>query len=460
MRSRFNVISRINSKYWDIGKLFEYVMTAFVFCIPFSLRTLIYQSPLSSNGFFDAFSSQFLYVQDCILIIALLLFSIGVFTGRFTLRYHDSAPQRIFWFFIIILYILLVGTAYFAYDPKLTFFTALRSLLYIFTFYVFSERYFDIFRAIQLLVYSMLLQTGISVLQYVLQHSVGLQFLGEPYFDQATLGIAKIDVDHEKYIRSYGTFLHPNVLGGFALFIGSLSLFLYKKLQQKRWLFFSAVIGIAFILSFSRSAVMGLVFGLWIYFWIINPRINMALSKRKIIIGTILSLIILFNSQIGNLLQTRLTVSLNEQSVRERINYMQMSYGMIEHEPWGIGANHFTLRMQEFTGEKLLPWEHQPVHNVFLLMANELGLLGGTILIALIIWFSVTLYTSNLRFHTTFDRSLNHLLLFFIAAGLMISFVDHYFITNSSMMYLLAVIAPLCSFSLEGSVKTVKAIRY
>jgi len=57
---------------------------------------------------------------------------------------------------------------------------------------------------------------------------------------------------------------------------------------------------------------------------------------------------------------------------------------MFFHNPFGVGAGNFTLVMSEYSDIKLLPWNYQPVHNIFILAFAELGFFGGVILISLI----------------------------------------------------------------------------
>ena len=49
---------------------------------------------------------------------------------------------------------------------------------------------------------------------------------------------------------------------------------------------------------------------------------------------------------------------------------------MLYANPLGIGLSNFTLAMPDYTFIKLAPWEYQPVHNIYMLLANETGLIG------------------------------------------------------------------------------------
>ncbi|MCK4892131.1 MAG: hypothetical protein KAS78_05680, partial [Candidatus Pacebacteria bacterium] len=55
---------------------------------------------------------------------------------------------------------------------------------------------------------------------------------GESVIGPQIPGVAKIAVDGEKIIRAYGTFPHPNILGGFLIFTTVITIYLY--LEHKR----------------------------------------------------------------------------------------------------------------------------------------------------------------------------------------------------------------------------------
>src|SRR3990172_2239052 len=58
-------------------------------------------------------------------------------------------------------------------------------------------------------------QSIVAILQFISQKSLGLTILGESIFNAHDPGIAKIVINGDVFIRSYGFFPHPNILGGF-----------------------------------------------------------------------------------------------------------------------------------------------------------------------------------------------------------------------------------------------------
>ena len=81
------------------------------------------------------------------------------------------------------------------------------------------------------------LQSLIAIYQFIVQRSVFTspilaKITGESNIGPQISGVAKIVVDGEKIIRAYGTFPHPNILGGFLIFTLLITIYLY--LEHKR----------------------------------------------------------------------------------------------------------------------------------------------------------------------------------------------------------------------------------
>jgi hypothetical protein len=64
-------------------------------------------------------------------------------------------------------------------------------------------------------VISAFFQSLVAILQFIWQKSLGLTFLKESAFSVYDPGVAKVLINGDVFVRSYGFFPHPNVLGGF-----------------------------------------------------------------------------------------------------------------------------------------------------------------------------------------------------------------------------------------------------
>lgn len=438
--------------------LFELCLRIFIICIPFSRRFLLHSSPLSFGPFLDPFAAVFFYWTDFFLILSLLFFGLALWKKELDLQYYAGRAQTVFWFFLWLIFFFYLLSGFWAADPKLVFWGALRFLMSFFAFYLLCNGYLKIREVLRLLLFAFLLQTGLAIYQYWNQHSFGLSLFGEVHFQAETAGVARFDYQGSKFSRSYGTFLHPNVLGGFALFVLIFATYFWQRQKEKIWLFVGVAGGVALVLSFSRSALIALIVSSLIYLFFINPRVKKAISPLKILLACGVILLLAFSSSIVDLAKIRLQISTDENSVRERLNYMDISYRQILSQPWGIGAAHFTPKMQNHTSVKLLPWEKQPVHNVFLLLAAELGLAAVMVLIAFMLWLFHALHQCNRIFLMNSDKRLNRYLIYFLWAAFVISLFDHYFLTNNSALLLLLVYGVCCVYTLDSGRRAIKRI--
>jgi hypothetical protein len=80
------------------------------------------------------------------------------------------------------------------------------------------------------------------------------------------------------------------------------------------------------------------------------------------------------------------------QPLFERIFYIQSLIVLVQTNLFsGLGIGQFVLRIQDFFDEKLLSWQFQPIHNVFLLILSEEGIVG----LGLFLWFIYYTYLKN-----------------------------------------------------------------
>ena len=290
-------------------------------------------------------------------------------------------------------------------------------------------------------------QSLIGIAQFTIQHSIGLFWLKESLIGQNIAGVAKIIVNSSPLIRAYGLFPHPNILGGF-LFFSIIITLLYKKMfhvEQSEscdsekcstwnnsgannhsvknvprgtfWIFIKEkalsmvniinlilliqIFGI--LLSFSKSAILALVVAL-IYINIPPRRIpncstwNILESRGKRGTFAMYKFKKLFHvEQFKVLFGLGLVVlvelfflrvefyALFVKSLEERVLYLSISERIIVDNPIiGAGTGQFI-----FEAEKLFPnlevWQYQPVHNVFLLIWSEGGIVG-LVLFILFLW--------------------------------------------------------------------------
>jgi hypothetical protein len=262
-----------------------------------------------------------------------------------------------------------------------------------------------------------LYSSGIAVIQFFLQHSVGgiFWFLGERTFSAATPGIAQVPLCFPNrlncplLLRAYATFPHPNVLGGFLAVTIPLILFRIinfpmNRVSSRKKIFYitTIVLGtVALLLTFSRSAwVVAALSGVYIIFK----------KKRQLFFPVLIvaALIIFF---VGT------TFGFQDESVvvREQLNAAALS--MVRASPViGNGMGNFLVQLPDHLVSRQI-YFLQPVHNIYLLLLSETGVLGG----AVFLWVLWKAVRNMLQKFSIVHFSL----LMLLSIGL----VDHYLLT-------------------------------
>ncbi len=219
--------------------------------------------------------------------------------------------------------------------------------------------------------FSLMWQGTLVLAQFLLQRSLNLWFIGERNFDASTIGIAHSQLAGSQILRPYGTFPHPNVLAAY-LSIGLIILGTPAKRQL--------IAALALILTFSRSAYL-----------VVASAVLISTKKFEyLIIEAVLALAVgLFLTK--QLLESQLS------SVAERLLLIQASLDIALVNPlFGIGSNNFILELAKLDLTSLAETRLlQPVHNVFLLIATENGIIGLLLFTAVLFVVSTKINTKT-----------------------------------------------------------------
>ena len=280
---------------------------------------------------------------------------------------------------------------------------------------------------IVILFVNVLIQGILGIIQFKRGSSLGLGFLGESQVVSGMVGSSFVELSGQVFLRAYGTFPHPNVLGGFLL----MAMFLGICMYNRRKLAGSLLIVISFlsmIFTFSRiSILLGVVV-------ILVLLLKEFLFKKKSLLSFSLSPLLLLE-RFGNLLNG------GDRSWSERLDLMKSSFRVIK-ENWlfGAGGGNFVKGMEGFVPRGssgiLLT---QPVHNIFLLCISEFGVLGF-LLIFYVLFYGVI---KNIR-----RISLYGILILFVIV--VIGVFDHYLFSLPQGMVIFFSLLFLLSSSLGG----------
>jgi len=268
------------------------------------------------------------------------------------------------------LYLLLVFSvlisSFFATDFDVSLLYLWRFIEGFFVYILLLSGVFDLKKIMKIFVAVMIFEAVLGIFQFVFQHSLGLSLLGEPFLDLQIKGIASTTVFGEKLLRAYGTFSHPNVFAMFLVFAIYFCLFLKMRAR----VLISLILSFALVFTFSRTGFLAAGLGIVGFLFLKK-------NTKYLRIG------ILFLVLLVVLLALRFILD-DDSALVERWRLFLIAKDMFFHNPFGVGAGNFTLVMSEYSDIKLLPWNYQPVHNIFILAFAELGFFGGVILISLI----------------------------------------------------------------------------
>jgi O-antigen ligase len=272
------------------------------------------------------------------------------------------------------------------------------------------------------------LESALSVFQFINQQSINgfLYYFGERYYNILSIGIATMNLPQGILVRPYGTFPHPNVLG-FFLFLASVfaTYGMHNSKELKRYLFFAAIICIqaGLFLTFSRVILfLNLLFLLYAFGFV-----TLHDTKKRKLNYILLALLTLFTVFYLFFYGMRFNPTSFIDSIKPREKLIGVSINALSSNPLtGVGL----LNSYSFEENQQLSFSTmylQPVHNIFLLIASELGLLG---LFIFGYFLSVVLATAwekakSEKYLFSFNELPLVLLLSFIFVGLF----DHYPLT-------------------------------
>jgi hypothetical protein len=327
-----NLISALKPK-WAFSTLWFFVFGLF---LPTQLGRHFWPDFAFVNGIRSDYLAPTIYLTDLLLLA--LPFVIKWRWGKIRLT------------FVTLSLILIVGFNFWLTQEKLLWlyrlFQYLKIAIIAFLFWQASvkERRGFLWGSMMGALYSL----GLVLLQLSNQGSLqgGWYFLGERAFTLQTPGIATVSFNGQRLLRAYGSFSHPNTLSGFYL---ALSVIL---VANKR--FWPLILTIPLVLlSFSKLAI------LLVALLLLGSLIGQKSTCRLCTLGKLL-----LSAWLGGLV---FLYQGNPHSLSERLHTWTSSVWFIIKHPQGVGLGNYLL-----PGFNLTP---QPVHNLWLILTLELGIL-------------------------------------------------------------------------------------
>lgn len=256
------------------------------------------------------------------------------------------------------------------------------------------------------LIISFIFICALGLLQFLLGRSLGFWVLGERDFSVTTPLVAKFNYYDKIFLRPYSTFSHPNLFGGFLMVTMPLVLYGLPKVFRKIALILGLLGCATVLVTFSRPALILLA----VYFLVIYRK------YWKLMLVTLVLLSPLVVVRFVSIFTFDTLAILRRQELQE------YSVELFKRHIWsGTGVNNF---VNALAIDKILVGTSrflQPVHNIFLLILSETGLIG---LAGFLLMFLTSVY-KNIKN----DNYLSRILLASLLSITFLGLFDHYFIT-------------------------------
>lgn len=411
---------------WQSDRFFWSAILLLLLLLPFNITYQLPESIFSFDPYAGLIVSNYLIPTVSILDIYLLLALVGVvldFYGFLTRKFLGWLAILFGYFAIHLLihpgWVTLISSA--RYLAVIT----IISMAFTFREKLFGElkniygRHVN--RYLTILMLSMLFQIVVGYLQVDWGSTVGFEALGESSLLSGVLGVSFWSYNGRDMLRAYGTFPHPNMLAGYLILIAYLftAYTLYRqktKCDARRnyilymLFYFSVAFGIG--LTFSRSGIFALLLlTLLFVVHLLITRFNRSSWRNKL---ASISPLMLWERVSG--------IGLEDASIQDRAKLIGAAVlGIKQNWLFGVGSGNSvniydSIYLQTSRGFTL----NQPVHNVFLLLLLEHGLIAGTLFIlGLVYVWSVAFVSSAAKWFTVA----------MISGVLIVGSLDHYLLT-------------------------------
>lgn len=399
----------------------------FFLFLPTQLGTFFFIPESYVNGLRIDYLALALYATDCIAALLMLVYAPVL---------RIPLTQKRILAILIVLGISAMG----ALSPTIGFYKVLKVILWIgIAAICWYEAKRDTAALVKLLVPALAVgsvgELVLSVLQIQNQATIQGPFywLGERALSITTPEVARSSLAGTLFLRPYGTFSHPNSLGGFYLLV---YLFLYfwplaKASPRARAvaLFCSTLI---IFISFSKAVVLTFVLinGFLFLQFFLAKKCKLCGVARIVSIGV---LAFIFSSAQGDPL-----------GIEKRITLIDHAVTIIQNYPlFGVGLGNYVLAEAAFPAQ-YTTFFLQPVHNIVLLVLAEIGIVGTGAMVAIL--FTPFLILSQ-----------NRVFRYCFAGVLLTGMVDHYWLTLQQNILLLGIISG-CVFEASTKKKLEKSV--
>ncbi len=259
----------------------------------------------------------------------------------------------------------------------------------------------DIAQTVRALLAGLVLPCVLGWIQYVTGFSPALTILGLAQKHVETVGVAVVATDTFRSLRAYGPFPHPHIFGGppaIAIILLGWAIRTQPSLLSKHTLsgvegersevkshaakfavvFMIALFTSTLILTFSRGAWLALTIGLVVFlgqaFFYKRLTPHRAIPLLSIGLMTILLSVGMLHSHV--LARFNPALHVEAISIEERASQYQTFPNVFKIAPlFGVGPGSYVFALESLSKDQP-SWSYQPIHNAFLLLLAELGVIS------------------------------------------------------------------------------------
>lgn len=408
---KFNELSFYLKK--NVFRLTKSLPYLFVFFLPSQFGKYFFMPFSFVDGVRVDYLSIAIFFTD-ILSLILVVANRGLLIDLFSSLFKSKSKILKLLIFFFFFFNIAFSSSY-----EIALFRLFKTTQFMIIFILFYHLNLNLNKVTVAILIASLLQLTISVYQFSSGQSLGnfFYFLGERSFDLGSVGIAKTSINGVEFLRSYGTFSHPNSMAGFFLLIYGFYLFYSDRLNIKKSYkhIVLLVCGILIFLSFSKAATL--------VFFIVSVVTVLKQNYRDCLICNISKIFVPFI-----LLIIVATGVGDPDSFGKRLFLINSALNIIgDNFIFGVGGGNYLYHQANFAN----PYPYiflQPVHNIFLLFFAEYGVMGVSLIL-----FTVLKIKNNIFAH---DSKVFWIFLIVVATGLN----DHYWLTLQQNFVLLPVI--------------------
>lgn len=296
---------------------------------------------------------------------------------------------------------------------------------------------------------TVIFESLLAIAQFYQHGSLGgvFYFLGERFYTGQTVGIAEAVVNGALVLRPYGTFSHPNVLAGFLLLGVTILTYAWMTLKRRNLFLFgiaTGILGIGVTLSRTVVILFLLLFSLWVI------RLIKTHSIKQI--GIAVTAVCLVGFFVSPSFDRFFSSFFKEPSFYERKILIDHAFSLIASSPlFGVGVYN-TFYYPVALSARTIGIFYQPVHNIYLLLVAQIGLVGSSIV-------GVFIYQTTKGLWKKRRKGIARLTLTLLCVVGILGMFDHYFLSLEQGQLLLALVLGMATGVSSSNIKSTEMVQ-